>query len=360
MTRGIAALLVAVGTGAAPLTAQADASLALGVGTVRYPGGTSFSSATLSPAIRYASSTFAADGSGALASLPDGVWSTQARADFWGTTRPLAPAWRLGLEALFVGTTLGGTSSSGAAHGVAEVLWSARDWGLGVGAGPSTGGSSGELPVVALHTRARAWWRPRSAADAPELHLSLEPTSFPDGWFTDATVSGSLERGRAVGSLWIAARLSSAFGSKLTGGGLVQVAAGPRVTLELSGGSYLADPYQGLPRAAFLTFGVRLRGAPRRARAAAPPLVPGRRGDTLIVRIHMAQAHSVAMAGDWNAWQPTELRPLGEDVWESTLLLAPGLYHFNLLVDGTEWVVPNGVATVPDGLGGMVAVLVVP
>jgi hypothetical protein len=36
------------------------------------------------------------------------------------------------------------------------------------------------------------------------------------------------------------------------------------------------------------------------------------------------------------------------------------LYHFNLQVDGSHWVVPNGVATVPDGMGGMVAVLVVP
>jgi hypothetical protein len=41
------------------------------------------------------------------------------------------------------------------------------------------------------------------------------------------------------------------------------------------------------------------------------------------------------------------------------LALPPGLYHFNLLVDGTEWVVPNGVTTVDDGLGGLVGVLVV-
>ena len=44
---------------------------------------------------------------------------------------------------------------------------------------------------------------------------------------------------------------------------------------------------------------------------------------------------------------------------EGTIALKRGLYHFNLLVDG-NWVVPNGVATVPDGMGGMVAVLVVP
>ena len=41
-------------------------------------------------------------------------------------------------------------------------------------------------------------------------------------------------------------------------------------------------------------------------------------------------------------------------------MLRRGLYHFNLLVDGAEWVVPKGVATVSDGLGGMVGVLLVP
>ena len=74
----------------------------------------------------------------------------------------------------------------------------------------------------------------------------------------------------------------------------------------------------------------------------------------------MPDARSVAIAGDWNAWQPVQLRPLGEDVWEGALVLPRGLYHFNLQVDGSDWVVPNGVATVPDGMGGMVAVLVVP
>jgi len=47
-------------------------------------------------------------------------------------------------------------------------------------------------------------------------------------------------------------------------------------------------------------------------------------------------------------------------VWQGRLGLRRGVYHFNLLVDGSDWVVPNGVATVPDGLGGMVAVLIVP
>src|SRR5207253_8002140 len=138
----------------------------------------------------------------------------------------------------------------------------------------------------------------------------------------------------------------------------------PRVALELGGGSSLSEPYQGLPRAGFVTFGVRFHRSPRPPPPIAgpqwPPLVPEPRGDSLVVRFRMPDARSVAIAGDWNAWQPVQLRLLGEDVWEGTLVLRRGLYHFNLQVDRSDWVVPNGVATVPDGLGGMVAVLVVP
>jgi len=88
--------------------------------------------------------------------------------------------------------------------------------------------------------------------------------------------------------------------------------------------------------------------------------VPQARGDSLIVRFRMPDARTVAIAGNWNAWQPAPLRALGGDIWEGSLGLGRGVYHFNLLVDGSDWVVPNGVATVPDGLGGMVAVLIVP
>jgi hypothetical protein len=41
------------------------------------------------------------------------------------------------------------------------------------------------------------------------------------------------------------------------------------------------------------------------------------------------------------------------------LPLRPGVYHFTLLVDGSAWTIPSGVPSVPDGMGGRVAVLVV-
>ena len=357
---------VGAATAPTPAVAQTDASIGLGAGTVRYPGGSSFGSAMASPSLRYTSPGLAADAGGAVASLPFGL-STQARASVWGIAFRLPGELRLAGEFNLTGTTLSkGGGSTAAAHGMGEVLWSSASWGLGLGAGPSTGMVTGEFPVVALHTRARAWWRPgeEDATRATELQLVVEPTHFPGGWFTDVGAGGSVERRRVVASVWLAGRLAGGPESKAAGSALLQMFVSPRVSIEVGGGSYLNDPYQDLPRAGFVTLGVRLHGSPRPIHAPpAPPsapLTPEIRGDSQVVRFRMPGAQRVAIAGDWNAWQPLALRPLGDDVWEGALRLTRGVHHFNLLVDGSDWVVPNGVGTVSDGMGGMVAVLIVP
>ena len=360
MKRGIVTLLAAVVTLPAPAAAQTEMSIGLGAGTVRYPAGAGFGTAVLSPAIRHTSAAWTADLSGSLASLPGGAWAAQGLTGLSLVSAPFAGAVRFSAELTLGGTTRTDGGATAAAHAVAELSRSANTWGLGIGAGPSSGVISGDLPVTALHSRARAWWRPGNGPGAPELQLSVEPTRFPDYWFTDASLAATLERGRAIVSLWVGGRTSAAFPSEGAGGAFVQFFATPRVAVELGGGTYLPDPYQGLPRAGFVTLGVRLHHPARAPRLQLAPLVPAVRGDSLVVRFRMAGARSVAIAGDWNSWQQRALRPLGDDVWEGVLELRRGLYHFNLLVDGSDWVVPNGVATVPDGMGGMVAVLIVP
>ena len=366
MKRAVIALLTATCVRAAPGVAQVEPSLGLGVGTVRYAAGSSFGSAVVSPGLHYSSTSFVAEGSGAVASLPF-AWSSQARASVWGVVAQLPRGLRIAGEATFAGTTLSnGGGSTAEAHGVGEVLWTRSNWGLGVGAGPSTGMISDALPVVALHTRARAWWRlgEEEANNSTELQLIAEPTHFPDGWFMDVGAGASVERRRVVASVWLAGRLAGGPESKAAGSALVQIYVSRRVSIEVGGGSYLNDPYQDLPRAGFVTLGVRLHGTSRPIHAPRTtpliPLTPEVRGDSQVVQFRMPGAKQVAIAGDWTAWQPLALRTLGDDVWEATLSLKRGVYHFNLLVDGSDWVVPNGVATVSDGMGGMVAVLIVP
>src|SRR5437879_3795697 len=171
--------------------------------------------------------------------------------------------------------------------------------------------------------------------------------------------------GKVVASFSAGGRISRAYGSKGVASAFLQYFATPSLAIEGGGGAYLSDPYQGFPRAGYVAGGVRWFPPGRRDVAAAavktaPALVPYRRGDSLFVRFRMPGATRVAIAGEWSRWTPAPLRAVGDDAWEGPITLAPGTYRFNLVVDGKEWVVPAGVATLSDGLGGLVALLVVP
>ncbi len=348
--------------------AQTRATLRIGVGTIRTErrdtfAGASFTSAMVSPSVRYGTPTFVVQVSGYIASLPASAWAGHGRLQLWGTTPRLVGRWRLGVEGILTGTTRTGGAWTAAAHGVGELLWSTRGWGVGLGAGPSTGRIANDVAphFVALHTRARAWWRP-GGGGSTEWQLSVEPTRFFGAWFTDVGAGVTVQRGPTVLSLSADTRVSSVYGSTGAGSAFLQLFPARVVSLELGGGSYLREPYQGFPRGGFFSCGVRI-GSTRPARAASTrsfgPLVPERRGDSLVVRFRFRNVQTVAIAGDWNSWQPLPLRPIGGDLWEGAFVLPRGLHHFNLLVDGRNWVVPGGVATVPDGLGGIVAVLLV-
>jgi hypothetical protein len=344
------------------LHAQTQASLGVGVGTVRYAGGSSFSAGTVAPAVQLLSPSFYLGAGGSLSMLKDGVWAGQGRTDLWAAFPPhRTTGARVAVSANVAASTRSDGVAAGAASLVAELMWTAGRGGAAIGAGPGAGVIEAERGVTAPRLRARGWWLTGPA----QLSLSVEPTRFLGAWYTDVVGGAAVDRGRVVGSLWASARLSDAYGSKGAASIALQYFVSPSVALEAAAGSYFADPFQGLPRAGFVSAGLRVHTAPR-SLVPAPvlprrlaPLVAQRRGDSVVVRFRMEGARSVAIAGDWNAWQAVPLNALGADVWEAALVLSPGTYHFNLLVDGTEWVVPGGVAVVPDGMGGMVAVLTV-
>src|SRR2546427_266547 len=85
---------------------------------------------------------------------------------------------------------------------------------------------------------------------------TFSPASSPGAWCTDGAGGGTIARGPLSPPRWAAARASDAYGSKAAGGASLRWFLSPAVALEASGGSYLPDPYQGLPRAGFLTAGV--------------------------------------------------------------------------------------------------------
>jgi 1,4-alpha-glucan branching enzyme len=75
------------------------------------------------------------------------------------------------------------------------------------------------------------------------------------------------------------------------------------------------------------------------------------------------EASSVALIGDFNEWGQREVtmaQAADRGIWEFSMSLKPGVYHYNLLVDGEKWVAnPKSSTLVPDGYGGYDSVLVV-
>ncbi|HTH65850.1 MAG TPA: glycogen-binding domain-containing protein [Gemmatimonadales bacterium] len=341
------------------VSGQAQASLGAGVGSVRYPGGSRFATVALSPVFELEAPDVALTIGGSIASLPAGIWSSQGRADLWGST-PSVGGVRLALEGIGAGVTRTDGAWSSEAYGLAEVLWSARNGGVAVGGGPAAGWVVNDSQVTAFHGRGRAWWRNGAALYA----VNVEPTRFLGAWFTDVSAGISLDINRVSASLWGGARLSAAYGSKGAGSAMIQYFALPNLAIEVGGGSYLPDPYQELPRAGYVTAGIRLfarhRSTPTRpATPVWPPLAPPRRGDSVVVRIRMEGAQAVAISGDWDNWGIHPMHPLGGGIWEWALKLTTGTYRFDLQVNGRDWVVPDGVALIKDRDGGMLALLVV-
>jgi hypothetical protein len=348
-----------------PASASAQRNLSLGAGTglVRSAAGSSFSALTISPAAQWLSPWTYAGASGALSLLERGVWASQGRGDLW-----MALLRRDPMQFALNASVAGSTRSDALAAGSAAALFETVRGNAALGIGPVFGVIEGEAGVAAVRVRARGWGH---AASLPaQLSISVEGTRLLGAWYGDVVGGITLEHPRIsprmVGSFWLSGRLSEASPSSAAASALLQYHVSPTVTLEVAGGNYPRDPFQGLPQAGFIAGGVRVYATPRplpsvttppSSKPLLEPLVAQRRGDTLVVRFRMPGARSVSIAGNWNSWTPDPLRALGDEIWEATLELPPGVYHFNLVVDGTEWVVPGGVATVPDGMGGLLAIL---
>ena len=344
-----------------PDTARTQASLGIGTGIVRYAGGSSFSAFTVSPTIQRLSSSFYVAASGAASLLAEGVWAGQGHGDLWAAIPIHSSAVRMAGSASIAFSTRSDGVAAGSGTTLLETLWTAKQRGMGLGGGAVTGMIEGVPGVGALRLRARGWWQP--AAAPYQLSLTIEGTRFYGSWYTDLVGGATIEKPRVQASVWLSARMSATYGSTGAASAALQYFVTPALALEASGGNYLRDPFQGLPRAGFIGGGVRLyarRHVPSAPAVSLQPLVAQHRGDSLVVRFRMSGAQSVAIAGSWNAWTPVDVHGLGGDIWEAALLLPAGTYYFNLIVDGKEWVVPGGVAVISDGMGGLVAVLMVP
>jgi hypothetical protein len=79
------------------------------------------------------------------------------------------------------------------------------------------------------------------------------------------------------------------------------------------------------------------------------------------LKINDNKAHTVAIAGDFNGWNPQAniLEDLeGDGIWTGTLKLEPGRYEYMFVLDGEKWFPdPNALRYVKDGFGNRNAIL---
>jgi hypothetical protein len=79
------------------------------------------------------------------------------------------------------------------------------------------------------------------------------------------------------------------------------------------------------------------------------------------LRISDNKTHTVAIAGDFNNWDPQANlleKSEGDGVWTGTLKLKPGRYEYMFVMDGEKWFPdPNALRYVKDGFGNKNAIL---
>ncbi len=79
------------------------------------------------------------------------------------------------------------------------------------------------------------------------------------------------------------------------------------------------------------------------------------------LRIGDTKTHTVAIAGDFNGWNPQANileDPEGDGIWTGTLKLEPGRYEYMFVLDGEKWFPdPNALRYVKDGFGNKNAIL---
>lgn len=354
----VAAPVLAMGLAmASNASGQSTASAQAGVGTVRFAGGATTSLLSFSPDFSVTGPDHQLSLSATVAAVPHGAGYGQLHLSTW-VALPVAGRWHLAPDVDVAGTTLGGGRSSGTGSITGEALFVSSRWGVAIGAGPTSGWITDAPPVTALHTRLRGWW-----SNGPStLTGSIEPNRFLGAWFTDVTGAVSRRQGRFSTQVTATGRISSTYVSRAAGIVSLEFRLTSAWTFNVVGGNVLPDPYQGFPATGVLLAGVRLQlPLSRSARSVvhASGFAVTRSVDGVMLEYERRGAQYVSVLGDWNNWLPTPLTSSRPDRWGVRLSLPPGVYHFTLLVDGNVWTIPPGVPSIPDGLGGRVAVFVV-
>ena len=77
------------------------------------------------------------------------------------------------------------------------------------------------------------------------------------------------------------------------------------------------------------------------------------------VRLRCRHASRVELAADFTDWAPIAMTATGDDWWEASLTITPGLHQVQVRFDGGAWQVPPGLPRTNREFAGDAGVLVV-
>lgn len=345
---------------------------------IEYDGFLTSGAATLSPAVRFDTTNLSIGGQGSWTVFESGNQIFQASAaGAW-----LAPShkhWRFELSGAAGASRYADHPGSGHILARARVhLFADRRGGWF----SATTGSSSGFAAAPLELGIGAW-------DVREYFTVVG--TLTGAWLGDdrhVDVSGALRwtasrvglEARVGARPWAAA--AERPGGARTGlwgelSALVPVSS--RISLALGGGSYPSDPLRRVLGARYINAGCRLAliGADRSPALPMPAAVAAVRTNTNVestsrgqlelarvgsqhaLHVHVADATSVELMGDFTDWQTLPLARIGEGIWEIQLKLEPGVHRLNIRIDGGRWLVPAGARPEQDEFGGVVGVVVV-
>lgn len=361
---GLVCGLVLSGT-AVPLHGQhwqVDATAAgVGADTAALVG-----SASVTPALEWRARTLFGRLSAGLTGFEGSQWAAQGRADLSVVGEPFGVLHPVRFEAVGFGQATYHSSDFRTVTSRVEtrVHISSSRIGGWVGALGGTGWASTDADLLAAIGGSAGLW----VRSGPVQVLgSVSPIRLDGVWFSEVAGRLGIRHGALDLTGYVGWRDAAAgVEDDLWGGGIAQWWFTDRVALMFSGGRYGSDILQGLPGGRYLSVGIRLaRGRPDVStheplfRPVYTEDADGFRG----LRFDLdAGAEAVAVVGEWTGWEPVPMTPVPgrPGTWELAVDLPSGAYRFNLVLDGEEWIVPDGVMAVPDGYGGSVGVLVIP
>ncbi len=331
--------------------------------TVGYDTASRVTSASIAPLFEWNRQAVYATLSGALAAFEAGQWTSQGHGDL---SLLFTPTSLRSLRTEVVGSADGSVHSSGyrtaGTRGELRVHLTGRSAGFWIGGTAASGWTSASTGITPAFGPTAGAWSRYGAWNATAV---WSPFRLAGAWYQqiEGRVSTSVGAVDFTGSLgWRGVPSGSGLSNTAWGGVSVAVWFAPRAAFVVGAGSYPSDLLQALPRGRYLSAAIRLtRG---RSMVWVRPS-PGRtlytqeRGGSEL-RFAVPGAAGVDVVGDWTGWQPVPLARAQDGRWILQVSLAPGVYRFNLVVDGKRWITPDEVGSVDDGFGGKISLFLVP